>query len=128
VQAQTNVLLEEAPPVLATPLEPAADRAAVTDDQPDRMAITTSTTAAGLLVLSEAYYPAWHAYVDDRPVHLYVADGDLRAVPVPAGQHTVELRFESASLLIGCVVSAAAAVVLATLMLVSWLVGRRARV
>jgi uncharacterized membrane protein YfhO len=56
-------------------------------------------------VLSEAYYPAWKAYVDGRPVPLYVADHVLRAVPVPAGEHTVELRYESWSLRVGMAVS-----------------------
>ena len=40
--------------------------------------------APGLLVLSEVYYPAWKAYVDDLPVPLLAANHALRAVPVPA--------------------------------------------
>ncbi len=64
-----------------------------------------STGAAGLLVLSEVYYPAWKAYVDGEPARLYVADHALRAVPVPAGEHTVELRYESVSLRIGIATS-----------------------
>jgi len=60
--------------------------------------LKTVTGASGLLMLNEAYYPAWKAYVDSRPVPLYAADHLLRAVPVPAGEHTVELRYESWSL------------------------------
>ncbi len=43
--------------------------------------------------------------VDGGPVALYVADHALRAVPVPAGEHTVELRYQSRSLRIGLAVS-----------------------
>jgi hypothetical protein len=125
VQARTTALLEETPPPVAAPLDPAADRAVVTADEPDRMTVSTSTTAPGLLVFSEVYYPAWHAYVDQQPVHLYVADAALRAVPVPAGDHTVELRFESAALRVGCAISAAASLLLATLVLVGVLLERR---
>lgn len=56
-------------------------------------------------MLSEAYYPAWKPYLDGRPVPLYVADHVLRAVPVPAGEHTVELRYESSPLRIGLAIS-----------------------
>lgn len=63
-------------------------------------------------MLSEAYYPAWRAYVDGRPVRLYRADYLLRAVPVPAGEHAVELRYESVTLQAGIAVSLAAGAML----------------
>jgi uncharacterized membrane protein YfhO len=71
----------------------------------DRIRLETTTGASGLLMLSDAYYPAWKAYVDGRAVPLYVADHVLRAVPVPAGEHTVELRYESSPLRVGLAVS-----------------------
>ena len=43
--------------------------------------------------------------LDGEPVHLYVADGALRAVAVPAGEHLVDLRFESATLDVGMAIS-----------------------
>ena len=60
------------------------------------------------MVLSEVYYPAWRAYVDGRPAPVLVADGLLRAVEVPAGEHEVEFRYESWALWAGIAVSAAA--------------------
>ena len=43
----------------------------------------------------------------DRSIPLRgdVADHVLRAVPVPAGEHTVELRYESSPLRIGLAIS-----------------------
>jgi hypothetical protein len=105
VDPRRTALLEAPTPDLARPEDPAADRAGVTAYEADRIRLETATGAAGLLVLSEVYYPAWKAYVDDRPVPLYVADHVLRAVPVPAGKHTVELRYESWSLRVGLAVS-----------------------
>ena len=100
-----TALLEHTPPDLASPDNPSADRAVVKTYEADRIRLETATDASGLLVLSEAYYPSWKAYVDGRPVPLYVADHVLRAVPVPSGEHTVELRYESSPLRVGLAVS-----------------------
>ncbi len=105
VDPRRTALLEVKPPDLERPEDASADRARVTAYEADRMRLETATEARGLLVVSEAYYPAWKAYVDGEPVPLYVADHALRAVPVPAGEHTVELRYESWSLRIGVAVS-----------------------
>ncbi len=48
-----------------------------------------------MLFFSEIYYPAWRAYLDGKPVTLYRAFTTLRAVEIPAGTHTITLRFES---------------------------------
>ena len=114
IDTRRTALLEEAPPPLATPADPSGDQARMTNDDTDHLALRTSTDAPGLLVLSEVYYPGWHAYVDGRPVPQYVADHVLRAVPVPPGEHAVELRFESATLAAGSFISAMAVVLLAT--------------
>lgn len=100
-----TALLERIPLDLGRPENPSADRAAVTEYEAARISLETETGARGLLVLSETYYPAWKAYVDGEPVPLYVADHVLRAVPVPAGEHTVELRYESWSLRTGVAIS-----------------------
>ena len=46
-------------------------------------------------VFSEVYYPhGWKAFIDGNPVDIFRADWILRAIPVPAGKHTIEFRFE----------------------------------
>jgi hypothetical protein len=60
------------------------------------------TDAPRLLVVSEVYYPAgWQATLDGEPVPVYRADYLLRAVPVPAGEHTLVMRFAPRSHTIG---------------------------
>jgi len=70
---------------------------------------------AGVLVFSEVAYPGWKAFVDGKRVPLQTAHGILRAVPIPAGEHTVELRFRPWDLALG--------LLLGVLGLLAWLFG-----
>ncbi|MFN8528733.1 MAG: YfhO family protein [Anaerolineae bacterium] len=60
---------------------------------------------AGLLILTDAYYPGWTAVVNEQPAPIYRADMMFRAVPVPAGDSTITFRYSpsglSAALLLG---------------------------
>ncbi|MDP9379198.1 MAG: YfhO family protein [Chloroflexota bacterium] len=105
VDPRRTALLEKEPPPLAQPAEPDAETAEIDSDMPDHIRATVTASAPALLVFSEIYYPAWKAYVDGKPAEVYVADHALRAVAVPAGEHTVELRYESMTLRLGLAIS-----------------------
>ncbi|MGH3144601.1 MAG: YfhO family protein, partial [Rubrobacter sp.] len=107
VDPRETALLEDPLPDLANSDDPSADRASVTEYGPDEILLNTTTDASSLLMLSEVYYPAWNAYIDGERVPLYRADHLLRAIPIPAGEHTVELRYESRSLQAGMIISLA---------------------
>ncbi len=77
---------------------------------PFTLHVTTPTPA--LLILSEPYYPGWQAIVDGQPAALLRADYILRAVPVPAGEHTVELTFRPLTFIIGAVISVVAVLII----------------
>ncbi len=115
VDPRQTALLEREPPNLSLPEDPSSDRASVASYEATRIELSTATGAPGLLVLSEVYYPAWKAYVDGEPVPLYRADHLFRSVPVPAGKHQVELRYESSALKTGVAISLIAYVALVTL-------------
>jgi hypothetical protein len=66
----------------------------IRERQPERMVLEVDMVANGLLVLSEVYYPGWRAYADGREVPIYQADYVLRAVPLRAGHHRVEMVFD----------------------------------
>ncbi|MGF1473439.1 MAG: YfhO family protein [Rubrobacteraceae bacterium] len=107
--------IEENPPRLGQPDNPSADRVSFASYEPDEIRLDVSTGAPGFLVMSEIYYPAWKAYVDGRPVSLYRTNSLFRGVPVPKGDHTVELRYESGTLNLGIAISLLTGLVCAAL-------------
>jgi uncharacterized membrane protein YfhO len=77
-------------------------RVEIVDYTPHRIVAQTSSASAGLLVFSEIYYPAgWKAAVDGRPVEILKADGLLRAVCLPSGEHRVEMNFRPRTFRLG---------------------------
>ncbi len=53
------------------------------------------------LVLTDNYYDGWVADVDGTPASVLPAYHTFRAVPVPAGEHSVRFRFKPRSLAVG---------------------------
>jgi hypothetical protein len=74
---------------------------------PNRVEVRAS--GPGTLVLSDPMYPGWHASLEgnDVPIEPYL--GVLRAVSIPAGEHTVRFRFFPLSLVVGLAIALAAA-------------------
>ena len=60
----------------------------------DRVNVRADFSDDGFLVVSTRYDPAWRAEVDGEAADVVRADGIFMAVPVEAGQHKVELKFE----------------------------------
>ncbi|MFY7898776.1 MAG: YfhO family protein, partial [Chitinophagaceae bacterium] len=53
-------------------------------------------------VFSEIYYSAgWNAYVDGKKVDYCKVNYALRGMPVPAGKHTIEFKFEPSLVRLG---------------------------
>ncbi len=115
IDVRRTALVEGAPPAGLAPADSAAESAHVTRSDPDAITIATRAAAPGLLVVSEVYEAGWHAYVDGRRVAVLPTDHALRGVPIPAGEHRVELRYEPRALRLGLVISglATAAMVVA---------------
>jgi hypothetical protein len=84
--------------------------AQVTVAERHRLRIEAETPVAGILVVSETWYPGWTATLDGKPAELLRADHALRGLALPPGKHVVEMRFTSrptqlglALSLLGCV-------------------------
>ena len=88
----STVVVEGLPSVDGQPAPD--DRAEIVAYAPERVVVETKSVAPAVLVLSDTYYPGWTATVDGVAAPIYPANGLLRAVPVPAGAHTVIFSFE----------------------------------
>ena len=70
----------------------------LTSYEPNQLVYETSSPKDGIVVFSEIYYPGWTATIDGKPADIARADYILRAMNVPAGKHTIEMRFDPQSL------------------------------
>ena len=59
------------------------------------MSYRVYTRTPALLVFSEIYYPDWKASIDGAEVPVYRTNSILRSVVIPAGDHTVMMKYDS---------------------------------
>jgi hypothetical protein len=85
-----------------------------------RVRIAASTPRDALLVLSDNFFPGWRAFVDGREQPVVRGDMLFRTVPLPAGQHEVEFRFEPRSIQLGLIVTLASLLLLIALVIAGW--------
>jgi Bacterial membrane protein YfhO len=124
-----TVLVEKTPPEVSAPADLSVERVSVVKNTGDSVRLTAIASTPGMVVMSDVYDPDWKAYVDGKEVPLYVADHAFRAVPLPAGEHTIELRYEPLTLKIGIVISIVfflLATAIATALGLRFIRGRRA--
>lgn len=96
---------------------------------PDYVAYKTHTTKDQLAVFSEIYYaPDWRAYIDGQPSEYLRVNYILRAMVVPAGDHTIEFRNEAPTQHKWDKVTLASSIVLVVVIIgaiVLWVIQRR---
>lgn len=98
-----EVILDEAVAIKAQPALVATAKIVRYENQIVR--IRASLNSSGILILADSYYPGWKAYVNGKEEVVRRANLFFRAVPLPAGNHTVEFRYEPRSFKIGLIVS-----------------------
>ncbi|MDM7461745.1 MAG: YfhO family protein, partial [bacterium] len=70
-----------------------------------RLRVVNPTSQTSWLLITDAWYPGWQATVNGESAPLLRANGAFRAVPVPAGEAIVEMRFLPRSVRIGALLS-----------------------
>lgn len=99
--------------------------AAVTHRSANALTVEVDAVEGCLLVVSEAYYPGWHAYIDGEEAEVLPVYHAFRGVIVPEGKHTVAFRMEPESFYMGLTISAAG--LGAGLVIASWVLWRGRR-
>ncbi|HEX8100348.1 MAG TPA: hypothetical protein VF660_09145, partial [Actinomycetota bacterium] len=75
---------------------------------PQEARVDVSTKRPGVVVVRNAFDPNWTASVDGRPAVILPADYLVQGVKVPAGRHTVVLRYDDPAVGYGLLGSALA--------------------
>lgn len=88
-------------------------------DQPEHVTVRTQTSGAGYLVLADSWYPNWEVTVDGNAASLYRANGWMRGVPIPGGDHVVEFTYSNRHVVFGGIVSVVAALLILLFILFS---------
>jgi hypothetical protein len=101
-QPGTAAVLEGTPDLaIAGPSPPRSQHEIWLRNAPGDLLLSASTSDNALLVISEPYVKGWAATIDGRPTPLYHADAALMAVALPAGDHTIALRYRQPGLYVG---------------------------
>jgi len=99
------------PDVKPATYDPQGSTIALTTYTPDALTYRCNALRPGFVVFSEVYYAAgWQAFLDGKPVPHVRANFVLRAMPIPAGAHTVEFKFEPKAYTVGNGVSLASSI------------------
>lgn len=120
---RTAVVNEEFRPLL-NDLTLASDSAAMielTQYEPNRLVYSNESSVESLVIFSEIWYTAgWKAFVNGKETELIRTNYLLRALRVPAGASTIEMRFEPKVWVIGQNISLISSSLLIILLLL-WL-------
>jgi hypothetical protein len=92
--------------------EPAQGRIISYERQQNQLQIEAVAGGDGVLVVNDSYWPGWKATIDGREVPVWRADYLVRAVPWPAGRHTLDMRYQPGEVRAGMILSVAGLVAL----------------
>ena len=84
---------------------PASDSVELVQHSGGWASIRANMSCGGMVVLSDTYFPGWHALVDGRPAEIYEVNAAMRGVLVPAGQHTLTMRYRPSSVIWGAILT-----------------------
>jgi hypothetical protein len=72
------------------------------EQNPNYLKYESQSQENGFAVFSEVYYPkGWAAHIDGKEVDIVRANYVLRALPIPAGKHTIEFSFKPDAYVVG---------------------------
>ena len=104
-----EVAFVESPLDLSAPCQ---GKAQILEEIPTRVTVAMRMETPGLLVLADRWDTGWKAYLNGKRVSILRTNHAVRGVVVPAGEGTVQFRYEPASFTWGLRLCAGAVLVL----------------
>ena len=84
------------------------------------LSFVSNNSQNGVAVFSDIWYPyGWEATIDGKPADIMRANYILRALKVPAGQHTIEFHFRPKSYAVGNTLTIYSNIAIAVVLLVA---------
>lgn len=62
----------------------------ISDYSENYIKLKTENQGEGFMVLTDTYYPAWHAKIDGKEAKIYLTDYTFRGLLIPKGNHEIE--------------------------------------
>lgn len=85
----------------------------LTNYSPNHLTYKSQNSNAGVAVFSEMYYPhGWNAYINGELTDHFKVNYVLRGLEVPAGEHTIEFKFEPEIVQTGSKITMATSIVI----------------
>ncbi len=98
----------------------AGDTIYETSYAPNALTYKARSQQGGLAVFSEIYFPwGWTATIDGKPADIGRVNYVLRALQIPAGEHTISFRFDPKSVRVTNTISVASVAVIYLLILIA---------
>ncbi len=104
IDPRRTAIVESAPPVVQSP-GAASETIVITEWRPEAITLSVTTSAPGLLVLSEVATPGWVASIDGKETPILRTNYLFRGIPIPAGAHTISLRYSPPFLAAGLLIT-----------------------
>jgi hypothetical protein len=122
---RTTVILEERPAPELEPQPGASGSIRWLERGVNGQRLEVSATAPALLVVTDSYYPAWRARLAETEAPILRANLAFRAIPVPAGQHELEIFFRSDLFRRSVLLSLSSGIAVVAILIAGWATGRR---
>lgn len=104
IDRSAEVVLEEKIP-LPENFQPLSGKVTIKSYLESRVELQTENKNPGLLLLNDAYFPGWKAFVDGIETKIYRADFNLRAIAVSEGEHKITFFYQPFSFKLGLLIS-----------------------
>lgn len=78
-----------------TPIKDSSATIVLTAYQPNKLVYQTKTSMTQLAVFPEVFYRNWSATIDGKPASILRVNYILRALVIPAGEHTIVFTYDS---------------------------------
>jgi len=101
-------LIDQTPPQLTSCAD---DDVWIPRHEPNYLVIKAAMSCRGMVILTDTWFPGWHATIDGHSAPIEKAYGAFRGVVVDAGDHTIEMRYRPVSVFVGAALTLLAALI-----------------